>query len=664
MLKDKANKLINEKSPYLLQHAYNPVDWHSWGKEAFDLAEKEDKPIFVSIGYSTCHWCHVMERESFEDEEVAEVLNKHFISIKVDREERPDIDHIYMSVCQAITGQGGWPLSVFMDKDKKPFYAGTYFPKDLLIRLLIQINDMWKNNKQNLVNSADEIIRIINESKIKKESDLSEDVLLKAYNEFNISFDKHYGGFSKAPKFPSPHNIYFLLRYYHVYKDENALNMVKKTLDSMYEGGIYDHIGFGFCRYSTDEKWLVPHFEKMLYDNALISIAYIEMYQITKDDKYKKIAEDIFTYILRDMTSPEGGFYSAEDADSEGVEGKFYVWDKKEILEILKEDGEEFCKHYDITEGGNFEGKSIPNLIDNKTIDAKKFYSSIKKLFMEREKRVHPFKDDKILTSWNGLMIAALAIGGRVFKEDKFIKASEDAANFIFKKLIDQNGRLLARYRHGESAYLAYAEDYAYLIWGLIELYEGTYEAIYLKKALKLNEEFIEKFWDNKAHGFFVYGKDSEELIMRPKEIYDGAMPSANAVSVFNLVRLSRLTDNNEYEKKAKEILEAFSDSISSISYAHSFSLIGFLNLKFSKDIVVVCNNKEDISKVAHIISDDFNPFLNSIFYFKNKDLEDINENIKNYGLKDGKPTAYICENNTCHESVNDEKSMINLLRV
>jgi len=652
----KPNRLINEKSPYLLQHAYNPVNWYPWCDDAFKLSKKENKPIFVSIGYSTCHWCHVMERESFEDQDVANVLNENFISIKVDREERPDIDHIYMDVCNALTGRGGWPLTVFIDENQKPFYAGTYYPKDMLIDLLTKIKAAWDNNKNGLVKQAEGIINFINKNDETNKKELNEDIIHKCFKNFSSQFSEKYGGFNRSPKFPSPHNLYFLLRYYYIYKNEEALKMVLKTLNSMYKGGIYDHIGYGFCRYSTDDKWLVPHFEKMLYDNALISMAYLEAYLITKDEKYKEICIDTLTYVLRDMKSEGGGFYSAEDADSEGVEGKFYLWTMDEVIKVLGEkDGREFCEKYDITVDGNFEGLNIPNLI--KSDDIKKdFKNSIKKLFDYRENRIHPFKDDKILTSWNGLMIAALSMAGKAFNNEDFTRAAKEACDFIFEKMVDQNGKLMARYRNGESAYLAYAEDYAYLIWGLIELYETTFDGVYLKRALDLNHEFIDNFWDGENGGLFIYGKDSRELITRPKNIYDSAMPSANSVAISNFIRLSGLSGDQKLMDMASKTIEAFGEIILENPTPFSNSLIGLMYLKNKRDLVLVSDDKNEILSMIHIVNDEFNPFLSYLGYFKGSDLEKINEDLVYYKMMNGKVTAYLCEKNTCHEPIYAEK--------
>ena len=665
----KANRLIREKSPYLLQHAYNPVNWFPWSDEAFEKAKSEDKPIFLSIGYSTCHWCHVMERESFEDEEVAEVLNRNFISIKVDREERPDIDHIYMNVCQALTGHGGWPLTIFMTPDKKPFFAGTYFPKNDrmgmsgLLSILDNVHNAWLNERNALLKASEQIINAINEGigifAPDYEKSLSEDIFYEAYSEFKYEFDSIFGGFGSTPKFPTPHNLFFLLRYWYNTKEEYALIMVEKTLESMHKGGIYDHIGFGFSRYSTDRKWLVPHFEKMLYDNALLAIAYLEAYQVTQKRKYAQIADEIFTYVLRDMTSPEGGFYSAEDADSEGVEGKFYVWSLEEVKKVLGDnDGGKYCKYYDITDHGNFEGFNIPNLIKESIPDEDRLFieECRKKLFEYREKRVHPHKDDKILTSWNGLMIAALAIGGRVLCNEKYTKAAEKATEFIFSKLVSSNGRLLARYRDGEAAYLGYVDDYVFLIWGLIELYETTYKPLYLKRSLKLNDDLIKYFWDENDGGLFYYGSDSEQLITRPKEIYDGAIPSGNSVATLNFLRLARLIGRSDLEDKANRQFEAFGSSIAQFARGHSFFLSALLYAKSkSKEIVIVGNEKQEASGMVNIIREEFRPFTSSILYSDaHSDLKDLAPFVENYKAIEGKPTAYVCENFACQAPITD----------
>ncbi len=611
-----------------------------------------------------------MARESFQDSKVAEILNKYFVSVKVDREERPDIDSIYMKVCQSITGSGGWPLTIIMTPEQKPFFAGTYFPKDNmgealgLTAILEYIQKEWKNNKDELVREGDSVLDIIYALNKNSPAQLSKDIFKKAFLEFKRNFDTVYGGFGGYPKFPSTHNLLFLLRYFYKTKDAAALEMVEKTLESMYRGGMYDHIGYGFSRYSVDRKWLIPHFEKMLYDNALIVMAYLETFQVTGNKKYARVAEEILEYILRDMTSKEGGFYSAEDADSEGEEGKFYMWSQKEIKDILgQEQGSKFCYYFNITSQGNFRGKNIPSLI-GKSIppeDIQFIKDSRDKLFKYREKRVHPHKDDKILTSWNGLMIAALALAGRILNNSKYTLAGKKAVDFIYKNLIREDGRLLARYREGESSFPGYADDYAFLIWGLIELYETTYNPEYLKNALELNQDFLKLFWDSKGGGFFLYGKDSEKLIIRPKEIYDGAIPCGNSAAALNLLRLSYLTTNYEFQDKVKQLFENFADEIESSPISCSFSLAALLFSKYPVRQIIISagENINEVKKVLEIINKKYNPFTISLLYSHlNKDLKQMYPSIESYIAIEGKFTVYLCENFTCREPITD----INLL--
>ena len=659
------NRLAHEKSPYLLQHAHNPVDWYPWGEEAFAKARAEDKPIFLSIGYSTCHWCHVMERESFEDKDVASILNRNFVSIKVDREERPDIDHIYMDVCQALTGHGGWPLTIIMTPDQKPFFAGTYFPKNDrmgmqgLISILEAIKKAWDTKRDELLDSGEKITQYISSKPASSKKEIQEEIFDRAFSFYKQYFDHVYGGFGHAPKFPTPHNLMFLLRYWKRTSNDDALKMVEKTLDSMYRGGIYDHIGFGFCRYSTDKQWLVPHFEKMLYDNALLAITYLEAYQATKKEKYAVIAREILTYILRDMTSPEGGFYCAEDADSEWVEGKFYIWILDEIIEVLGEkEGTLFANFYDITRKGNFEGKNIPNLINNNTPfeQIKTMENAREKLFQHRYRRIHPHKDDKILTSWNGLMIAAMAFAGRVLKDEAFSNAAERAVNFINNNLIREDGRLLARFRDGESGLLAYAEDYANLTYGLIELYETTLKPEYLKQALDFTEDLLSLFWDEDEGGLYVYGNDGESLISRPKEAYDGAIPSSNSVSALNFMKLARLTGRQEFEEKADEILKSFSDEIlvNPISYSYSLMALIFGTSK-GKEVVIVSEDLEQAKPFINELSAKYNPFVVWMTYQPdNSTIEEIAPFVKQYTMTDNKTTVYVCENFSCQAPVTE----------
>lgn len=683
------NRLIHEKSPYLLQHAYNPINWYPWCDEAFEKAKEENKPIFLSIGYSTCHWCHVMERESFEDQEVAGILNKNFISIKVDREERPDVDTIYMTVCTAMTGQGGWPLTIIMTPDKKPFFAGTYFPKNSiwgrpgLIEILEQVDKLWKEDSEKLIKSGENITSIIRKEQNRlqdSKGNLDEKILDEAFFDLKERFDKIYGGFGTSPKFPMAHNLLFLLYYFKKTGTPEALEMVEKTLDGMSRGGIFDHIGFGFSRYSTDEKWLVPHFEKMLYDNALLAYIYTEAYLATGNEKYKKIAKKIFTYVDRTMTSPEGGFYTAEDADSEGVEGKYYVWDEKEIIMALgPREGELFCKVYNITKEGNFEGKNIPNLIDTCLDSIAKDYDLTveqleekldyfrRKLFERRKLRNRPYKDKKILTASNGLMIAAFARGYRVFKDDIFVKKAENAVSFIMKNLVQSDGRLQARFIDDHATYLAYIDDYAFFTWGLIELYEATFKVDYLKTALKFTEDMLKLFWDDDKGGLFFYGIDAESHIFRPKEIYDGATPSGNSVAAYNLLRLARMTGNSNFEEKALNIFETFAKQVQSYPSGHTFLLTAYLFAEsFPMEIVLVgnpedCNTKSLINK----IHSSFLP--NAVLVLKpegdqERNIVDLIPFIKNMEKINGQATVYICKDYACRAPVNSVEELEKLI--
>ena len=683
----KPNRLIREKSPYLLQHAHNPVDWYPWGGEAFEKAKREDKPVFLSIGYSTCHWCHVMERESFEDDEVARVLNRDYVAVKVDREERPDVDHVYMAVCQAMTGQGGWPLTVIMTPEKKPFFAGTYFPKKSmygrvgLLEILERIAEAWKGRRTDLLQVGDRVTEAMRTLMVPAgPGELSEEILTGAYKQLSSRFDERYGGFGGAPKFPRPHDFLFLLRHWKRTGEKRALEMVEKTLQEMRRGGIYDHLGFGFARYSVDERWHTPHFEKMLYDNALLAIAYLETYQATGKETYARVAREIFTYVFRDMTSPEGGFYSAEDADSEGEEGKFYVWTPEEILDVLgKETGGLFCECYNVTPAGNFEGKNILHQIgiSLSAVAARHGMSedelervleeARQQLFRARERRVRPHRDDKILTSWNGLMIAALARGARVLGEEEYAEAAERAANFILHRMRREDGRLLARYRDGESALLAYLDDYSFLVWGLIELYEATLRVEYLREAADLTREMIHLFGDDKEGGFYFYGRDGEELITRPKEIYDGATPSGNSVAACNLILLARLLADPQFEKEAERQLKAFAETVGKSPMAHTFFLTALqFALGPTREIVVAGDpERPDTRRMLHAVGKAFLP--DAVWVFRPEgpgasEVEELILYVREHRALDGKAAAYVCENYACREPVTDPERLREIL--
>ena len=651
------NRLIKEKSPYLLQHAYNPVDWYPWCDEAFERAEAEDKPVFLSIGYSTCHWCHVMERESFEDEKVGELLNRNFISIKVDREERPDVDHLCMQACISLTGSGGWPLSIFMDAEKKPFFAGTYFPKNNFINILEHIQNLWENDRQVIHNAAQEIVQALEEREVKYK-DIRPEIVTQTFNQLNKNFDRRWGGFGTMPKFPTVQNYLFLLRYYYSTGDDTALEVVNKSLEAMARGGIYDHIGYGFCRYSTDAQWLEPHFEKMLYDNALLSMTYTEAYAVTKKPFFKEVAEDVYSFILRDMTSPEGGFYAGCDADSEGVEGKFYIWSADEVRAVLGEEkANAFCRMYDITKQGNFKGKNIPNCIERGILTSEKASAreSIKLLFEARQKRVHPFKDDKILLSWNGLAIASFAIGARILKNQEYIDAAEKCVQFILTHM-EEDGKLFARYRDGEVLPLGFADDYAYFIWGLTEVYETTTSVHYLEKALSLTEYVLAHFWDEKNGGIFITPNDGEKLIVRPKETSDGAIPCANSVFIYHLIRLARLTGRQHYEEKARQALKALTEDMERVPMAYTFSaLCVWLLVSQTREVVLAAPNKINAEEMIDHLHQNWNPLTTWALYTpQNESITKIMPYVKEMKPAEGQPTAYICENFSCHPPITD----------
>ena len=685
---NRPNRLIKEKSPYLLQHAYNPVDWHAWNEEAFERARAENKPIFLSIGYSTCHWCHVMEKESFEDAEVAQLVNDTFVSIKVDREERPDVDHVYMAVCQMMTGSGGWPLTIVMTPDKKPFFAATYIPKGSrfgrtgMMELIPQIRDVWKNRHQDVVDSAENLTVAL--QSLEKENPgepLDRSILDKAYQELAQRFDKTYGGFSGAPKFPTPHNFFFMLRYWKRTGNQEALKMVEKTLQEIRWGGIFDQIGFGFHRYSTDKEWLVPHFEKMLYDQAMLALACLETYQATGNTIYSDTAKEIFTYVLRDMRSPEGGFTSAEDADSEGVEGKFYLWTEQEVREILPPDEADLiARVFHLEKSGNFTeeasgknqganilhtGKSLAEIASEMNLPAeelkKKIDSARSRLFEAREKRIHPHKDDKILTDWNGLMIAALSRGARVLGDGAYSNAAGGAAEFILKKMRKPDGRLLHRYREGEASITGHLDDYAFLVWGLIETYEATFDAQYLKTSLDLNKDMIRRFWDPQGGGLFFTADEAENLIVRKKEVYDGALPSGNAVAMLNLLRLGRFTGDADLEEKASKIQRLFSEQVRQFpsGYTHFLSAVDF-SLGPAREVVI--SGSLGAKEMLDALRSRF--FPNQVVLFRpigeqSAGIDAVAAFVKNHNPVNGKATAYVCSGHACKSPTTEVKELM-----
>ncbi len=665
----KPNRLINEKSPYLLQHAHNPVDWFPWCDEAFEKAKKEDKPVFLSVGYSTCHWCHVMEKESFEDEEIARILNENFVSIKVDREERPDVDALYMGVCQMMTGSGGWPLTVVMTPDKKPFFAGTYFPKESvygragLKDILLRIAQLWKEEREKVLRSADEVMRAVSESAGEsfRGAELGEVTIHRAYGNLLANYDEELGGFGSAPKFPIPHNLMFLMRYFRRTGKERALEMVVRTLERMRLGGIWDHVGFGFHRYSTDREWILPHFEKMLYDNALLIYPYTEAYLITGREDFARVVEEIIEFLKRDMLSPEGGFYSAWDADSEGEEGKFYLWSIEELEKVLsKEELNLAVKIFSLEEEGNFLEEATRRKTGRNVLYMRKPPGEIAKelgveedvlrqrieeirvrLFKERERRQKPLRDEKILTDWNGLVIGALARAGSALGRDDFVQMAVKCAEFILKNLYPE-GKLLHRWKDGEAKVPAFLEDYAFLIWGLTELYFSTFEERYLREAQKLTREAIDKFRDGEGGAFFQTSQEHRDIPVRKKEIYDGAIPSGNSVMAYNLIRLSRLLEDPSFEEHSRDVLDSFSAVISSYPDAHTFSLIaldlmvnGTFELKGEGE-----SAREELLKLGR----SFLP--EGVFYLKNT-------------AEGGGCRYYLCKNGSCLEPVGSVEELI-----
>ncbi len=655
-----ANRLTKEKSPYLLQHKENPVDWYPWGEEAFRKAKQEDKPVFLSIGYSTCHWCHVMAHESFEDEEVAKVLNRDYICIKVDREERPDIDAVYMSVCQAVTGSGGWPLTIFLTPAQKPFFAGTYFPKHGrygqfgLIELLERAAYLWKHERQELLRAGNEITRAINQSQSGSGQEPNRAIAETAYNQLKRRFDHKWGGFGSAPKFPTPHNLLFLMRYAHAMQEPDAMKMATVTLEDMARGGIHDHIGGGYSRYSTDEKWLVPHFEKMLYDNALLLMAYVTAYQYTKEAYFADVAHRTANYILRELTDEQGGFYCGQDADSEGVEGKYYVFTPEEVKKVLGEtDGAEFCRLYDITNSGNFEGKSIPNRIDATEDGWGRDDPRLWKLYDYRQQRTQLHKDDKVLLSWNGWTIIALAKAGQALGEKRYLDGAIKAHQFVQKEMTDKNDHLYLRWRDGEAAHAGQLDDYAMDTLALLELYCVTFDTAYLQEAIHRAEQMVVLFEDSQG-GYFMTAADSEQLIARPKETYDGAIPSGNSVAAMVLQRLAALTGETKWQDAAQRQMSFLAASIGEYPASSCFGVLAMMDALYP--------HRELVCTVKDGLPDEL------LQYLKENPAEDIQVLLKtesnaealaqcapftqDYPIPKTGAMYYLCENGACKAPV------------
>ncbi len=679
---NKKNKLINEKSQYLLQHASNPVDWYPWCEEAFEKAKIDDKPIFLSIGYSTCHWCHVMEKESFEDKEVADLMNDVFVSIKVDREERPDIDGIYMKVCQMITGSGGWPLTVIMTPDKKPFFVGTYFPKTQkfnrvgLIELIPKIKEIWSNKRYDVLQSANEITNQLHQITIRKsDGKLDQYIFDSAYSQYKKSFDSKYGGFGDAPKFPSPHNIIFLMRYYYYQNSHDAIEMVEKTLTEMRLGGIYDHIGFGFCRYSTDKFWLVPHFEKMLYDQAMLLLAYTEAFQITNNFLFQQTSEEIINYIQGKLTSSGGGFFSAEDADSEGEEGKFYLWTEQELEEFLPKDlYKTFINIFSVEKFGNYQNESKGVRTANNILHLKKTIKTLSQelnysyeilaeqieksrqiLFQKRETRIHPLRDEKILTDWNSLLISALVKAYNVFKKDDYLTCAVNAYEFIQNNLIGNENLLYHRYKDGETKVDGNLDDYSFFIQANLDLFESTAEPKYLSTAIKLNDVLMDNFWDEDQGGYFFTSKLSEKLITRQKELYDGAIPSGNSVQLLNLIRLYRITHNPQIEEAIEKQINFFSGEVLRYPSAYAFFLSALTVYHNPSIEIIICGDDKEVAIARQKINSQYipNKTLISLSSKNYHQIVGLLPHLQNYKPhKDLK--IFVCNNFVCKYPLNN----------
>lgn len=667
------NHLANESSPYLLQHKDNPVDWHPWGSEALDRAKREQRPIFLSIGYSACHWCHVMEHESFEDKQIAMIINERFVAIKVDREERPDLDQIYMNATQMMTGRGGWPMSVFLTPDLKPFYCGTYFPQSArggmpgFDEVLRAVYDAWLMRRDQVEQMASQLTDELNRAgQATAPGQLSRDFIETAVGQLTRSFDARWGGFGAAPKFPHPMDLQLLLRYWHRTGHAESLEMVRTTLDRMAAGGIYDHLGGGFARYSVDARWLVPHFEKMLYDNALLAGVYVEAYQATGEAEYARTARETIDYVLRDMTGPEGGFYSAEDADSEGHEGKFYVWTPDEIEAVLGDDaGATFGRVYDVSDSGNFEGANILNLpktlaqsaaILGRDADdlAKELAASRAKLFAVREQRVHPGKDDKVLVAWNGLMIDALARAAAALDEPRYAAAAAKAADFMRSKLLRADGRLLHTYRHGTAKLDAYLDDYACLANGLMSLYEATFDATHLAEAARLLDIVLAHFADPQAGGFFYTADDHEQLIARNKDATDASVPSASGMTAFALARLGKFTGEQKYIAAAEGTLTAAAGLMQQAPAAMGQMLLA-LDFQLGPTFELVLAGDAEFELVAKSLKELRRQFIpNKVLVGANAKSADqpplLQDLTTGKASAAGEPILYVCEGFTCQE--------------
>ncbi len=677
------NHLASETSPYLLQHKDNPVDWYPWGPEALNRAKKEQKPIFLSIGYSACHWCHVMEHESFENASIAKLMNANFVCIKVDREERPDLDQLYMNAVHMLTGRGGWPMSVFLTPDLKPFYGGTYWPPKRrggmpgFDEVLVSISQVWKTKRDQAVATSEKLTAAI--AKLDQGSEggeLTVDLISKAAKTLHHTFDRTYGGFGGAPKFPASMLLQMLMRHWHRKQERVSLDMVRTTLDRMAAGGIYDHLGGGFARYSVDARWLVPHFEKMLYDNALLAATYLEAYQITQQKEYARVVRETLDYVLRDMTHDAGGFYSSEDADSEGVEGKFYIWTPAQLKEVLGDKAADtFARVYDVSEAGNFEHSNILNL--PKTLKQQsqllgrdleeltaELAASRTKLFAARAKRVPPHKDDKVIVAWNGLMLEAMARAGAVLDEPRYVEAAAKAAHFLLSDLRNEKGRLLHTWRNGQAKIDAYLDDYASLAGGLLSLYEATFEEHYLDEAIGLMEVVLDKFSDREGNGFFYTAEDQETLIVRSKDFTDNAVPGGNSLAATVLVRLGKITGKQTYLEAAREALLPAAELMERAPRAAG-QMLNALDLLLGPtyEIVLAGNLAEQATR--NVLVDLRKRYLpNKVLAFagNGKPSEALSALLLGKSMLEGSPTLFVCEGHTCQAPAQGETEIAHAL--
>lgn len=677
------NRLIHETSPYLMQHAHNPVDWYPWSDEAFSKAKAENKPVLLSIGYSACHWCHVMERESFENEDIAKLMNELFINIKVDREERPDVDEIYMNAVQMLTGRGGWPMTMFLTPDREPFYGGTYFPPEDrhgmpgFPRILMGVAQAYRQKPEDVRRSVEQILAALQRMSRSQDSQqpLAPDMIKQAAEQIASAYDADHGGLGRAPKFPNPGVYELFLRHSYHSKDQSYLEMVTHTLTKMAEGGIYDHLGGGFHRYSVDEKWLVPHFEKMLYDNAQLVRILAQLYRATGDALFKQVMEETLAYLLREMLHGEGGFYSTQDADSEGEEGKFFVWEPDEINQLLgAEQGEIFTRMYDVSDQGNFDGKNILHPILTVDHAAKLFKKNPgeiaalvgdakQKLFSARESRVKPFRDEKIITAWNGLMLSGLAEASKIAPKPEYRAAADRTISLIFSKLF-RNGLLLHTYKDGVAKQPAFLDDYAFLGVGLLDLYEATFDRAALERALQLAEILIREFWDETDGGFFYTGHSHEPLISRAKPIFDASIPSGNAKAVELLLRLHHLTGNEEALSKAETVLRSYSQAMQSqpFGFAHMLCSLDFY-LQQPKEVVIVGTLADPkTSAMLDAAHSTYSPNLTLQLVGPEQSLEKVSPLLAGKTQMNGACTAYVCHNRTCSPPVTAPEELKSLL--